>query len=264
MVTIVLVVFKTDPKKLNKILKKISKKYKVIIVDNSENYNFSKIRISNNTTIIRSKNIGNGAAINKALKRCNTKFAIYMDLDIEVEKSFLNKLSNISKKIKEFGILVPNHGNFKRKKSIIEFYEGEAAVMLYNIKNLKKLNFFDENFFLYYEEVDLLYRCKINKVKCYLIPYLKVKHNRASSIKNEDHNLKCVRVWHYMWSMFYFYKKNFSYIYAIKKTCIYLIKDLIIFLTSILTFDFKKTKLRFYRLFGLISSILCLKSFLRP
>ena len=136
--------------------------------------------------------------------------------------------------------------------------------MFYNIQNLKKLNFFDEKFFLYFEETDLLHRCKINKVKCYLIQNLKIKHNRASSIKNENYDLKCLRIWHYMWSMFNFYKKNFNYIYAVKKTYIFLIKDFIILLTTILTFNFKNAKIRFYRLYGLISSMICLKSFLRP
>ena len=136
--------------------------------------------------------------------------------------------------------------------------------MLYNIKNLKKLNFFDENFFLYYEEVDLLYRCKMNNIKCYLIPYLKIKHNRASSIKNENHNLKCVRVWHYMWSMFYFYKKNFNYFYAFNKTYLFLLKDLIKLFMYICIFDKYNCKIRFYRIYGLICSIIGINSFKRP
>ena len=264
MVTIIIVVYKSDKKKLLNILKKVPDKFHVIIVDNSLDYDFTKIKLSKKTQIIRSKNIGNGGGINLAVKKCKTKFAIYMDIDIKLDSNFLIKFFNISKKIRNFGILIPNHGNFQKKNSILESYEGEAAVMFYNIQNLKKLNFFDEKFFLYFEETDLLHRCKINKVKCYLIQNLKIKHNRASSIKNENYDLKCLRIWHYMWSMFYFYKKNFNYIYAVKKTYIFLIKDFIILLTTILTFNFKNAKIRFYRLYGLISSMICLKSFLRP
>ena len=264
MITIILVIFRTDPLKLNKIIKKINDNYKIIIVDNSSNYNFSKINISHKTSIIRSENVGNGAAINKALKKCETRFAMYMDIDIDIDNNFLVRFIDTLKKIQEFGILVPNHGNFKITDSVFEFYKGEASVMLYDIENLKKINFFDENFFLYYEEMDLLHRCKINNIKCYLIPYLIIKHHRASSIENEGNDLKCLRIWHYMWSMFYFYKKNFGYISALKKTSKFLIKDLIVLLISIFFFDFKKMKLRFFRLYGLISSILGLKSFLRP
>ena len=46
MVTIILVVYKSDKKKLSKILSTIGNKYKIIIVDNSYNYDFSKIKIS--------------------------------------------------------------------------------------------------------------------------------------------------------------------------------------------------------------------------
>ena len=264
MLTIVLVIYKTEKKKLEYILKKIGKKYSIIIIDNSKNYNFSDLAISKKTKIIRSNNNGNGAAINKALKKCETRFAMYMDVDIEIDNNFLVKFVDILKKIREFGILVPNHGNFKNTYSEFEFYKGEASVMLYDIENLKKISFFDENFFLYYEEIDLLHRCKINNIKCFLIPYLTIKHNRASSIENEGNDLKCLRVWHYMWSMFYFYKKNLGYISAIRKTYKYFIKDFIVLLISIFVFDFKKMKLRFFRLYGLISSIIGLKSFLRP
>ena len=77
MITIKLGISRTDPLKLNKIIKKINENYKIIIVDNSSNYNFSKINISHKTSIIRSENVGNGAAINKALKKCETRFAMY-------------------------------------------------------------------------------------------------------------------------------------------------------------------------------------------
>ena len=88
--------------------------------------------------------------------------------------------------------------------------------------------------------------------------------NQTLPFENETSAISNLRSWHYMWSMFYFYKKNFSYTYALKKTYILLIKDFIILLSSMLTFDFKNIKLRFYRLYGLVSSMICLKSFLRP
>ena len=105
---------------------------------------------------------------------------------------------------------------------------------------------------------------KKNGLKVFFIKDLVISHQRASSIENETSAISNLRSWHYMWSMFYFYKKNFSYTYALKKTYILLIKDFIILLSSMLTFDFKNTKLRFYRLYGLVSSMICLKSFLRP
>ena len=66
MISIILVVYKSDEKKLNKILKIIGNKYNIIIIDNSLNYNFKKIKLSKKTKIIRSVNKGNGAGINQA------------------------------------------------------------------------------------------------------------------------------------------------------------------------------------------------------
>ena len=72
MLTIILVVYKTDRKKLKYILKQIDKKYPIIIVDTSTNYDFSNLKISKKTKIIRSNNIGQGAGINLGLKHCKT------------------------------------------------------------------------------------------------------------------------------------------------------------------------------------------------
>ena len=70
--------------------------------------------------------------------------------------------------------------------------------------------------------------------------------------------------WHYMWSMFYFYKKNYNYLFALKKTYIYLIKDCIKLIIYLIVFDKYNFLIRFNRIYGLLSSILGLQSFKRP
>ena len=263
MITIILVVYKSDKKKLNKILKTIGTKYNFIIVDNSMNYNFDLIKLPKKTTIIRSENNGNGSGINIALKNCKTKFAIYFDIDVNFKKNLIYNLIKLSKKIKKFSILIPNHGKNKLGSSPVKDYVGEASVMLINKSMLKKIGFFDENFFLYFEEIDILSRCKEKKISAYLLPSLEIRHSRASSIKKSA-KLDLLRAWHYMWSMFYFYKKNYSYFFAVKKTYHYILKDLIVILISIFLLNYKVIKLRFFRLFGIGSSMLGLNSFLRP
>ena len=65
MVTIIIVIHKTDPNKLKYILDKIKDHHKIIFVVNSENYDFRYIfkkKLSN----YNSENKGNGAAINLA------------------------------------------------------------------------------------------------------------------------------------------------------------------------------------------------------
>ena len=263
MVTLIIVVYKSNENKLNKLLKTIGNRYKLIIIDNSYNYNFSKIKIPNSTKIIRSKNIGNGSGINIGLKNCKTKFAIYLDIDVEFKKDFIKKFIYYAKTIKNFSILIPNHGKFSKNKKLINNYIGEASVMLYNIKKVKKLGLFDKNYFLYYEETDLLLRSIRKKLNTFLIPNLKIKHHRASSI-TKDENISLLRSWHYMWSMFYFYKKNYNYFEALKKVSKLIIKDILMLLFYLLLLDKKNYSIRLYRLFGVISSMIGLKSFLRP
>ena len=111
MITIIIVVYKSDRKKLNNILQKLSKDFKIIIIDNSTDYNFDNITINKNVNIVRSSNIGNGAAINKAINICNTSIAIYMDIDVNIQENFINQFLEWSNQIADFSILVPNHGN---------------------------------------------------------------------------------------------------------------------------------------------------------
>ena len=264
MVTIILVVYKSDEKQLNNILKKIGRKYKIIIIDNSLNYDFSKININKHIKIIRSNNYGNGAGINLALKKCKTKYAIYTDIDVSFGKNFVLSFIKESKKLKNFSILIPNHGNIKSNHNFVERYNGEAAVMLFNFKSFKKKNLFDEKFFLYFEEIDLLTFCKKNNLKCYLANKIKIKHQRATSIVNDTEKIRNLRNWHYMWSMFYYNKKNFGFFKAFGFTINFLIKDLAMTVFYILILNPKKMKERFYRVYGASSSILGFKSFLRP
>jgi len=58
---------------------------------------------------------------------------------------------------------------------------------------------------------------------------VKIFHKKSSSIETENdyqkNRLNYLRQWHYMWSKFYFYKKNFNTVYALLKTLILLLKD---------------------------------------
>ena len=92
----------------------------------------------------------------------------------------------------------------------------------------------------------------------------KIKKQRASSISYKNNSIEYLMKWHYMWSMFYYYKKNFNYIYALKKTYTFFFKDLIKLIIYLFLLDRHNFRVRYYRIYGLISSILCLKSFKRP
>ena len=262
MVTIIIVIYKSDKKKLLKVLNKFQNKYKVILIDNSLNYNFSGIKITKKIKIIRSNNVGNGAGINIALKKCKTKFAIYLDIDVDFKINALKNLVRYTKKIKDFSVLVPNHGNLISKHKLLKKFSGEASMMLFDINKIKKVGFFDEKFFLYFEESDLFLRIKRLNQNVYFTPKIKIIHNRASSITSfETENL---RSWHYMWSMFYFYKKNFNYFIALKKTYLLILIDIVMLMFFLFSMNIKEVKKRFFRIYGVMCSLIGISSFLRP
>jgi len=263
MFSIILVTYKPNKKILQRILKKIGYKINVIIISNSKNYDLNDLKFSNKTRIIRSKNNGNGAGINLGLKNCTTNYALYLDTDIKFNNNFFKEFNYYLKKIKDFSILVPNHGNIKTKKPFLEKYEGEASIMLFNLKKFKNHNLFDENYFLYFEEQDLFHRCKKKRQKAYFVRDLNIKHLRGLSTAHSN-KISNLRSWHYMWSMFYYYKKNFSYVGAIKKTFLLILKDIFMILIYVLLFDKIQMKKRFYRLYGVSASIFGLTSYLRP
>ena len=264
MISIIIVAYKPEMKKLMSVLTLIGKDLKVIIVNNSENLDLNKVKFDKNVTIINSKNNGNGAAINLALGKITTKYAMYLDIDVEFQNDFIKKISYQANIIDKFGVLVPDHGNLRSKNLKIEKYEGEASVMLFNLDILKKKNLFDEAYFLYFEEQDLFQYCKKKNIKVFFLSGLQVTHHRASSVSYKEKNLSYLRSWHYTWSMFFYYKKNFNYWKAIKKTFLILFSDLFMIIFFLISFNIKSLKIRFFRVFGLISSIVGLKSFLRP
>ena len=95
--------------------------------------------------------------------------------------------------------------NFKEVDNLKGF-----AIFL-NISKFKN-NYFDENFFLFFEEIDLCKRVKKNNGKIYLVDNIIIKHEGASSVsKNYSLELEKNRNWHWMWSTFYFHKKHKGY-----------------------------------------------------
>ena len=86
LITIILVSYYSN-NNLKKILKQIPSKYSIIITENSLNINL-KNEIENDyknvKILIPNNNLGNGGGINFALEKVRTKYALYLDIDIEL------------------------------------------------------------------------------------------------------------------------------------------------------------------------------------
>ena len=164
-ITIIIVAYNPKVELLEKIIETFHIDYSIIITNNSERKLDGKFYSYNNVEIIDSlKNKGNGAGINTCLSFCKTKLALYLDIDAQIDRENLQKLLYYSKKLKSYGVLIPNNQkdipSDKCKKKIFKRWDVEGSVILFNLENLKNQILFDEKIFLYFEESDFFFNCK--------------------------------------------------------------------------------------------------------
>lgn len=273
--TIILVSFFSD-NRIKHLLNKIHNYTKIVIIENSLSKKFKENiekNYKNTKVIIPKKNLGNGGGINLAIKNIKKKFALYLDIDVKISQSIIYKLYKAGMKNKDWAIISPNLKGKKYKKEsfinnasskeINEMNFVEGCALLFHLPTIKKLGMYDENFFLYYEENDLFYRCLKDKKKILLLNKVYIEHkNNTGSDEEYDEDIKYIRDWHLMWSKFYYYKKNFSFIRGIFETYKSFISA---FLKTIYFYSInnKKYKKYFNRFSGLLNSYMGIKSWKR-
>ena len=249
-------------------LKKIDKKYKITIVENSDRKNFKKnIEKRRNTKcILTGSNIGFGRAFNIGAKNIKKRFILHINPDVSINNKIISEIYKVGSKIKDLAILSPTESlkltKIKKinKYKLIETNYVKGFFMFINNQNCKKSNYFDENFFLYLEEFDLCKRLKKYGYKIYKLPNFLVKHlgGKSHNPKNKI-EMENQRNWHYLWSLFYFTKKYNGYPFAFLIT----FRKFISALIKLLFFYFinkRKHEIYKHRFLGLLSSYLCLKA----
>jgi len=268
-ITIIIVAYNPKIKLLEKIIETFHNDYPIIITNNSEKKLDLRFYSYNNVEIIDTlKNKGNGAGINTCLSFCKTKLALYLDIDAQIDRKNLQRLLYYSKKLKSYGALIPNNQKDilgdKCKKKIFKRWDVEGSVVLFNLENLKNQIFFDENIFLYFEENDFFFNCLKKNINVIYLKDVFISHQRASSINYENNNqlkkIKYLREWHYMWSSFYFYRKNFGFFYSLKKNLPLFFKDILRLIYFLISLNFQSANIRYSRIMGFINSFLNLRS----
>ena len=153
----------------------------------------------------------------------------------------------------------------ENKDDIFEVEKVKGFAMFLNLYQFKDIGFFDENFFIYLEEIDLCKRLKSNGKTIYLNKNLEINHIGGSS-HNQSINLEMElsRNWHWMWSTFYFNKKHYGYFIALIKILGKFFSSVIKMFYYSLIFNKRKRKIYFQRFSGLFNSISGKKSWYRP
>ena len=273
-ITIVITSFKSD-KIINNCLNSIDKQYKVIIVENSANFEFKKKieeKFSNVECILAGKNLGYGKANNIGLGRVKSRYALILNPDTTLHPSALENFVKATKKISDFAIMAPyiqeekDKLNKNKLENIlpVEVKNVKGFAMFLNISEFKEIGFFDESFFFYFEEIDLCKRLNNFGKKIYLIPEIKIDHGGgASHDESINTEMELSRNWHWMWSTFIFHKKYKGFFVSFLIVLPKLISAIIKVLIYTLIFN-KKKKIYYQRLSGLINAIIGKSSWYRP
>ena len=274
-ITFVIVSFRSDHI-IEKCLRSINHDIKIIIVENSGNIYFKDYlenKFSNVKVIIAKENLGYGKGNNLGISKVNTEYAFILNPDSILEDNCLTELYRAKVKLQDdFTILAPNFSNnygffsdrinnFQKEIMEVDYVKGFA--MLINLKKITFKKIFDENFFLFLEEVDLCKRIKNNSGKIFVVQNSKVQHLAKQASANTL-NIELCRNWHWMWSLFYYNCKHFGIFTAYKVSIGKFFSSLFKLFFSLIFFNKKKFLIHYYRLNGLFNAFLKRPSWLRP
>ena len=178
-----------------------------------------------------------------------------------------------AKKKPDFAIIGPgiidNNSNVNNKdyssEKIKQVESIKGFAMFLNISKFNDIGFFDENFFLYLEEIDLCRRVIKKGKKIFIDSDIKILHEGAKSVDSTiSFEVELTRNWHWMWSKFYFQKKYKGYFYALIQFIPKVFTSTFNIILYSLLFNKRKSLVYFYRLSGIVSAIFGKNSWYRP
>ena len=124
--SIVIVTLRSE-KVIDRCIKSINKNLPIIVVENSDNFefkNYLETNYKNVKCILSKENLGTGAGYNIGIRSSKTNYVYVINPDITLEANALDEIYSASKKLSDFSILspissnenFPNYGIMKKKK----------------------------------------------------------------------------------------------------------------------------------------------------
>ena len=187
-ITVILLLYQT-PKKLIQNLDNY-KDFKILILDQSNDYKTQRFLLTKYKNIVyykvSNKNLGFSRGQNFLINKVRTKYFFSTQLDIYIKKENILKLKKLLKKFNNNLFVVPNiNKNFKiSRKKYLNVKEMIGAAFMAKTLEFKKFAMFDENFFFYWEDIDLNERVKKSKFKIMTDTTSEALHLSGSSTVN--------------------------------------------------------------------------------
>ena len=191
------------------------KDFEVVVVDNGSidgsieyiRKFFTKVKV-----IPLDKNYGFARAVNVGIKSSRAEYIVLINNDTEVDKDCLKFLVNRARKHSEVGFVAAKMLNFYRREYIDSagdyidehghadnigygekdgvFFSSAKPVFLatgggslFKREVFEKIGYFDEDYFMYFEDVDLCLRAQLSGFKGYFEPKAKIYHIHKGSAR---------------------------------------------------------------------------------
>jgi GT2 family glycosyltransferase len=203
------------------------------IVDNgSSDDTVGKVRqhLPRAELIVNPLNRGFGAANNKALQSISTRLALLINPDCLPEPSFAENLLAAATRFPDAAIVAPH---LRRRNGALELsYRwpdaawkssgpeasgpccvgfASGAALLLNMAVMREVGFFDETFFLYYEDEDLCQRAFDKRLQIIVAPDVQLTHLSRGSVKGRSPlKAEYLRGYHHAQSKLIFEHKHAS------------------------------------------------------
>ena len=266
----IITTFKSEDK-IFSCLDSLPKDIRIFVVENSNNEMFKKEiekKYTNTECILVGKNEGYSKSNNIGLRKVKSKYALVLNPDTVVEENTIENFLSSASENPDFWLMGPAKDQGEKieitKNKIIEVETLKGFAIFFNMEKFKD-NFFDENYFLYFEEIDLCKKVKNSNGKIFLDSNIKIHHEGARSVNQKfKKELEKNRNWHWMWSTFYFHKKYKGFIIALIIIFPKFLSSLFKTIFFQLILNKEKKDIYLNRLSGITNSILGKKSWRRP
>ena len=205
----------------------------VIVVDNASDDDLQvqlRLALPHARLILNERNLGFGAANNRALAQVSTPYAMLLNPDCLPTPEFLAGMLRAAESFPDAAIIAPHlirrdgspevsyrwpathwvsRGPKAEAPCCVGFVCG--AVMLLNMDVMRRIGFFDETFFLYYEDEDLCQRVFLAGQQIVVVPDLEITHLSRSSVKGPNPlKSEFIRGYHHAQSKLVFERKYFG------------------------------------------------------
>ena len=274
-ITIVITSFKSEDK-IKNCLNSIDSRCRVMLIENSNDLEFKKNiekDFNNVECFLTAANLGYGKANNIGLEKVKTQYALILNPDASLHESTLENFFQEAKKTPNFAIMGPyiqeKNDEDKtidtKKTTSILVNNVKGFAMFLNLPEFKEIGFFDESFFIYFEEIDLCTRLFKKNKKIYWCANIPIYHeggkSHATSINKE---MELSRNWHWMWSTFNYHKKYRGFVISLLIVSPKLISAIFKAIFYFLFANKEKKNIYYHRYLGLINAIMGKSSWYRP